>query len=120
MLHMFKTIREIIASGYAGGAQGRQLSGRYEDSLRKIKKAISIHPDGESELLFMSCLGQAYMYLEEYEKAIPILSDTLQKMSEEEEIWSGKNLSEAYIQVDKALEYCQKKLELINKRSNAT
>ena len=82
-MRLIRVSKEFLASGYYGVAHGRMISGRHEDALKKIKKAISIGPADYMSSLFLAKLGEIYMRMESYEDAIPVLEEAMDQLTKE-------------------------------------
>ena len=106
-----KFIKEIRASGHSGAAQGLMITEKYEEALEKINKAISLDPNGKHDPLYLACKGEIYMRLVKFEKAIPILEQSLYIMDDilknDNDGSSYKWIYDKYSQVVTNLEYCR-------------
>lgn len=121
-MSIFSVIREFRASGYYGGACGNMLAGRNKDALIKIKKALSLKPKSYEKTLYIACLGEVYMRLKQYEIAIPILENALNRMEKEMKTSPKDWQLDEHSKVSEHLQYCRdcsKKYPLLNQQKNS-
>jgi len=85
------------ADGYARLAQVMLYSGRFEEALRLIKKAMRLCPT--PRVWYPVILGLAYNSLERYEEAIPVLKQLLERCRRGEcpPNWAQAGLIVSYI-----------------------
>ncbi len=109
-----------MASGYYGGAHGNMMAGRYEDALKKIKKAISLDPDGYMLSLYTAKLGEIYMRMEKYEEAIPVLEETMDQITKKVDNPPAEVDTDIFFQTGQYLQFCRDRIENNKTSQNST
>lgn len=101
---LLSSLRSFVAQIYFGAANEALRRERYGRALRAVRRAIELDPEGRDNLFYQSCLGRCYLHCGDYEKAMRVLSTTLARMDEDQELWSRDILNQEYRQVSEALD----------------